>query len=259
MSAQVIHAQTIEKPTEIRHPADYLIVGSGLSAQFPYDADEIRQFVQTVQQVRQGLKCLAPPMRPQLILQHLGAVLTTIRYLNHTLQDVFDRCKLPKPAQTLLALQWPDFLLPPEKLSFYAWVVLFTGYQEGAFYPTQHFEHVINSLVQVIQDSGGVVRLNQEVIEFIVEGKTVKGVKAILRGRGDANDRRTHQIQEYTSDQTICNLDPKKAAKMVGQEKFSAAVKRRLNYDYSPSNYMAYCVVKDLNWHCINIYPVIPG
>jgi all-trans-retinol 13,14-reductase len=220
-------------------PADPEVLIQRLSAQFPHDTEEIKQFVQTVQQVRQGLKCLAPPMRPKLILQYLGAVLTTIRYRNSTLQNVFDRCKLPKPAQTLLALQWPDFLLPPEKLSFYAWVVLFTGYQEGAFYPTQHFEHVINSLVQVIEDHGGVVRLNQEVIEFIVEGKTVKGVRAI--------DRSTQQIQEYSGDQTICNLDPKKAAKMVGQDKFSAAVKRRLNYDYSPSNYMAYCVVKDLD------------
>jgi all-trans-retinol 13,14-reductase len=220
-------------------PSDPEILIERLSAQFPDDTNPIRKFIQTVQQVRQGLKCLAPPIRPKLILQHLGAVLTTIRDMNSTLQDVFDRCQLPKPAQTLLALQWPDFLLPPDKLSFYAWVVLFTGYQEGAFYPTQHFEHVINSLVQVIQDHGGIVRLNQKVIEFIVEDKTVRGVRAI--------DRANQQIHAYTGDHIICNLDPKQAAKMVGQNQFSAAVNRRLNYDYSPSNFMAYCVVKDLD------------
>ncbi|WP_310483230.1 hypothetical protein [Chamaesiphon sp. VAR_48_metabat_403] len=43
-------------------------------------------------------------------------------------------------------IYWPDFLLPPERLSFYAWVILLTGYQEGAFYPTQHFDRVINAL-----------------------------------------------------------------------------------------------------------------
>ncbi len=220
-------------------PSDPELLIERLAQQFPDDASAIRQFVQTVQQVRQGLKCIAPPVRPKLIGQNLRAVMTTIRYLNSTLQDVFDRFKLPKPVQTLLALQWPDFLLPPEQLSFYAWVILFTGYQEGAFYPTQHFEHVINRLVQVIQDNHGTVRLNQEVIEFIVEGKIVKGVKAI--------DRTTQQIQAYTGKQVICNLDPKKAAKMIGPEKFSAAVRRRLDYDYSPSNYVAYCVVKDLD------------
>ncbi len=220
-------------------PADPEELIRRLVQQFPEDAENIRKFVQTVQQVRQGLRTLSPPLRPKLILQNFKSAIVALRYLNSTLQDVFDQFHLPKPAQTLLALQWPDFLLPPEQLSFYAWVVLFTGYQEGAFYPSQHFEQVINSLVNVIQDHGGVVRLNQEVTAFIVDGKTVRGVHAI--------DRLTHQTQEYTGDTIICNLDPKKAAKMIGEEKFSRGVKRRLNYDYSPSNYMAYCVVKDLD------------
>jgi all-trans-retinol 13,14-reductase len=220
-------------------PSDPEILIQRLSQQFPDHAPKIRQFIQTVQQVRQGLKVLSPPLRPQLILQHSRAALTAIRYLNCTLQDIFDRCELPKPVQTLLALQWPDFLLPPEQLSFYAWVILFTGYQEGAFYPTQHFEHVINSLVRVIQEHGGIVRLNQEVIEFIVQDQTVKGVRVI--------DRITQSTQEYRGNNVVCNLDPKQAAKMIGEEKFSRQVRQRLNYDYSPSNYMAYCVVKDLD------------
>jgi all-trans-retinol 13,14-reductase len=220
-------------------PGDMELLIQRLSQQCPEGAKKIQQFLQTVQQVRQGLKCLSPPIRPQLLGQNLGAVLTAIRYLNSTLQDVFDRFNLPQPAQTLLALQWPDFLLPPEQLSFYAWVILFTGYQEGAFYPTRHFEHVIDSLVQVIQSRGGTVHLNQEVQEFILDGRTVKGVKAV--------DRLTHKLQEYDGKTVICNLDPKKAAQMIGQEKFSSQVRRRLDYDYSPSNYMAYCVVKDLD------------
>lgn len=220
-------------------PGDMELLIQRLSQQCPEGTQEIRQFLHTVQQVRQGLKCLSPPIRPQLLLQNFGAVLTAIRYLNSTLQEVFDRFNLPKPAQTLLALQWPDFLLPPEQLSFYAWVILFTGYQEGAFYPTRHFEHVINSLVQVIQSHGGTVHLNQEVQAFILDGKTVKGARVV--------DRLTHQSQEYYGDTVICNLDPKKAAQMIGLEKFTPQVQRRLDYDYSPSNYMAYCVVKDLD------------
>ncbi len=210
-----------------------------LSEQFPEDNEKIRQFIHTVQQVRQGLKCLSPPIQPRQILQNLTAALTAIRYLKSTLQDVFDRFKLPKAAQTLLALQWPDFLLPPEQLSFYAWVILFTGYQEGAFYPTKHFEHVINSLVKIIEDHGGQVKLNQEVVQFMVEGDTVLGVSAI--------NRLNQSMQEFTGKTVICNLDPKKAAKMIGKKKFSRKVQRQLSYDYSPSNYMAYCVVKDLD------------
>lgn len=220
-------------------PSDSQELMRRLSILFPESADRIRQFIQAVQKTRQGLRYLSPPIQPIELLLHLGEVASTIRYLNHTLQDVFNQFQLPQEAQTLLALQWPDFLLPPDQLSFYAWVILFTGYQEGAFYPTQHFEFVINSLVKVIEENGGEVLLNVEATNFLLQDRTVTGVEAI--------DHSTHQIRQFTGNTIICNMDPQKAAKMIGKNYFSEAVQRRLNYDYSPSNYMAYCVVKGLD------------
>ena len=220
-------------------PSDSQVLINRLSQLFPEKTHQISQFILEVKTVSQGLKYLSPPLSLPQLLKHFQEVATTIKYVNKTLQDVFDQFKLPKAAQTLLALQWPDFLLPPEQLSFYAWVILFTGYQRGAYYPTKHFEFVIDSLVKVIKENQGKVLLNQEVIEFIVNHKTVTGVKAI--------NRITHQIQEFTGETVICNLDPQKAAKMIGIHKFSASVRQKLNYEYSPSNYVAYCVVKDLD------------
>jgi all-trans-retinol 13,14-reductase len=210
-----------------------------LSALFPTHSNSIRQFINTVEQTSAGLKRLAPPVKPIELLLHTSEVVGTIQYLNSTLQDVLNKFQLPQAAQTLLALQWPDFLLPPNQLSFYAWVALFKGYQAGAFYPTQHFEQVINSLVKVIESHGGQVLLNHEVKNFKLTDKTVTGVEAI--------DLTTSQTHEFTGDTVICNIDPKKAAQMIGESKFSKAVRRKLNYEYSASNYMAYCVVKDLD------------
>ena len=220
-------------------PSDSQLLIERLSHLFPEHAVNIQGFVHEVQRVSQGLKCLSPPIRPGLMMSRFSAALTTLKYYRSTLQDVFNKFSLPQAAQTLLALQWPDFLLPPEDLSFYAWVILFTGYQQGAFYPTQHFESVIQALVDVIESHGGEVLTDMEVTEFLVEGKTVRGVKAI--------DRNIHASRVFSGETVVCNLDPKKAAKMIGLEKFSPAVQRRLNYDYSPSNFMAYCVVKDLD------------
>ncbi len=210
-----------------------------LSELFPEASSRIRQFVNTVEKTGAGMKKLAPPVKPLELLSHPGEVLGTAQYLNSTLQDVFDKFKLPQAAQTLLALEWLDFLLPPNQLSFYAWVALFRGYQAGAFYPTQHFEQVINSLVKVIESNGGQVLLNYEVTRFKVEGKTVTGFEAM--------DLTTHQTHDFTGETVICNIDPKRAAKMIGESKFSARVRRKLDYEYSASNYMAYCVVKDLD------------
>lgn len=220
-------------------PADSERLIQRLSDLFPAHKAQIQAFVREVQSVSEGLKCLSPPFRPGMILNHLPAAFTALRHYRSTLQAVFDQFSLPQEAQSLLALQWPDFLLPPNQLSFYAWVILFTGYQAGAFYPTQHFEHVIHSLVKVIQQHGGEVLTETEVTEFLVDGKTVKGVKAL--------DHSTHATREFLGKTVICNLDPQRAAKMIGIEKFSRRVQRRLDYEYSPSNYVAYCVVKDLD------------
>jgi len=206
---------------------------------FPQDADRIRKFVLEVQKTSEGLQKLSPPLIPTELFKYFGQVSCALKYLNSTLQDVFDKFKLPQEAQTLLALQWPDFLLPPKRLSFYAWVILFTGYQKGAFYPTKHFEYVIDSLVKVIEENGGEILLNHEVTNFIVTNNTVIGVQA--------KDLIANQTHEFTAETIICNMDPKKAAQIIGAEKFSQRVRQRLNYDYSPSNYMVYCVVKDID------------
>jgi all-trans-retinol 13,14-reductase len=220
-------------------PSDSQELIQRLSSLFPNHADNIRQFILEVQKTREGLKQLSPPLNLAKLAKHWQVVFRTLRHLNSTLQDVFNQFKLPQAAQTLLALQWPDFLLPPDQLSFYAWVILFTGYQQGAFYPTQHFEYVINSLVNVIKDNEGEIYLNQEVTQFKVVNRAVVGVQTI--------DRNTYQTHEFSGETVICNMDPKKAAKMIGFEKFSRAIRQKLNYDYSPSNFMAYCVVKGID------------
>ncbi len=220
-------------------PSDSQVLIERLSKLFPEKKDNLSRFISEVNTVSQGLKYLTQPLIFGEILKNFGDVFTTVKYVSSTLQDVFDKFNLPKEAQTLLALQWPDFLLPPEQLSFYAWVILFTAYQRGAYYPDKHFEFVIDSLVEVIKENNGEILYEQEVIDFIVNDRTVKGVKAI--------NRNTHETKEFTGKTIICNIDPKKAAKMIGFDQFSWSVQQKLNYEYSPSNYVAYCVVKDID------------
>jgi all-trans-retinol 13,14-reductase len=221
-------------------PSDNAELVKRLVTLFPQDSHQIQQFVTEIQKVRAGLRYLSPPVQPLELLRHIGEVYCAMQYLHSTLQDVFDKFKIPQAAQTLLALQWPDFLLPPAQLSFYAWLILFSGYQAGAFYPTKHFEQVIDALMQIITDNSGQVLLNHEVTGFLVTNHhTVNGVQAI--------DLLTDQSQQYTADIVICNIDPKKAAGMIGLKKFSRAVQKKLAYDYSPSNFMAYCVVQGID------------
>lgn len=208
---------------------------------FPAHRASIEGFVDEVRLTDEGLEHwplrLRDPMSPR-------AAHRLWRNREATLQQVFDRFGLPQPAQALLALQWPDFLLPPAELSFLAWVMLFCGYGRGAFYPTHHFEHVVQSLVDVIERAGGRIHHRRHVDRFLLQGDRVVGVRAeVLGERGEG----TGVFEEHRAPAVVANLDPKRAAEMIGLERFSPNVRRRLDYAYSASNFMAYCAVEGLD------------
>jgi len=206
---------------------------------FPEHRRAIEKFIGTVNKVALGLDVLSSRPTVAGIARDGLSTLQTLAFHNSSLQDVFDKFDLPLPAQTLLASQWPDFLLPPEKLSFYAWVMLFTGYQRGAYYPTKHFEHVIDSLVETVIGNGGGVFLQHEVTGFLVESGAVKGVTA--------RNLESGQMETWRAGVTVCNMDPQKAAEMIGLQHFGGSIRRKLDYDYSPSNFMIYCAVAGID------------
>ncbi len=180
-------------------------------------------------------------------LTHIHKLRRVLRYRDATLQDVFDRLAVPPAAQTLLALQWPDFLEPPERLSFFAWVMLFAGYVQGAYYPTHHFESFVDALVETIEQSGGEVLLRRRVVDFVSEGDRIVGaVDEAVDDRLEAQgERTTHRVAPGGA--VICNFDPRQAAEMIGVERFSAGARRTLDYTYSASNFMAYCAVEGID------------
>ena len=216
---------------------------SRLSQLFPEHSSNIKHFILEVQKISTAFESLSATDFNLNLFKLPQAAMAVFKYRNKTLQDVFDQFALPREAQTLLALQWPDFLLPPEQLSFHAWVILFTSYQKGAYYPTNHFEHVINSLVKVIEKNNGRIIYNHEVIDFVVENKTITSVIA----KDLLSDQDNPQKHEYSAQTIICNMDPKKAADIIGIDKLSNSIRKKLNYKYSASNFMAYCAVKDID------------
>ena len=229
-------------------PYDYGLLVQRLQQLFPEAGHKLARFVYAMRDMSEAidqlpgvtLGDLASPRAIGATLRHVATIPTLLRYQRSTLQEVFDDFGLPAAAQTLLALQWPDFMLPPNQLSFMAWLLLFTGYCRGAYYPGHHFEDVINALVGVIEENGGEVLYEQKAIEFVRKGKRItKVVTEDLRKRG--------AIHEHEAPIIICNMDPRQAAEQIGVEHFAPNVRKQLNYAYSYSNFMVYAVVKGLD------------
>lgn len=227
---------------------------------FPESAQAIHKFVNLLRDF-QTASTVFPKSYGQIpkIFKELPSYYRLFKFRNATLQDVFDQCQLPLTLQTLVAGQLIDYMLPPKQLSFLVWAALFNGYNNGAYYPTKHFNHVVDSLTDFIRDHGGQLHANQRVVDFELDGKAVVGVttQCVDPKTGIAHGSK----QIHRGKTTICNFDPKLASEMIGKDRFSKKLRKTLDYDYSYSSFVFYGVVQDLDlaqhgfgdwniWHC---------
>ena len=175
--------------------------------------------------------------------------LTLLKYKDSTLQDVFNECGLSKEAQLVICAQAGDFMEPPERLSIFAFIGLFAGYNGGAYYPTKHYKYYVDRLAQFIAEHRGCkVFLSHEVTKVNFEGDRAVSVE-------------TKNGKVFTGANIICNADPRKTAEMIGLDKFPADYRKKLDYTYSPSGIMIYLGLKNADlrkkgfggfniWHC---------
>jgi phytoene dehydrogenase-like protein len=223
-------------------PNDYALLTERLCAAVGRDAHKISHFLRTIEALAKECNRFSPPSNKNPLLHYLRRAksLKLLKFYGKTLQQVFDYFELPRVAQSLLASQWPDFLLPPKELSFYCWLVLFDGYMRGAYYPRHHFESVVNGLVECIRTHGGEVHFNQKVIDIEINAHKVSSVRTECVS--NPQEQEIFQAKNF-----ICNFDPKQAVNLIGVQHFSKRVRQQVSYDYSPSNFVAYCAVKDLD------------
>ncbi len=225
-------------------PCDWGLLARRLGDLFPAHAAALADFVDEVRATDEELEAVPSSLHDLHLLTRGHGYLRLLRYRGATLGEVFARFGLPAEARCLLALQWPDFMLPPGRLSFLAWVKLFGGYARGAYYPRRHYHHVVDALVGVIERHGGRVLLQRKVTGFVLEGARVRGVTA------EATDDRGVGVggfESLTAREVVCNMDPRQAAEMIGLERFSPAVRARLAYEYSASSVVAYLSVEGLD------------
>lgn len=225
-------------------PGDFEELARRLAALFPAHAEGCSGFVEELARTDAELEAIPSSLGDVHRVFGSRGYLRLVKWRNATLKDVFEHHRLPIEAQALLALQWPDFLLPPGRLSFFAWVKLFAGYARGAFYPRKHFHHVVDSLVRIVRENGGEVLYGKRVAKFLLEGSRVVGVRYESLG---ASGEPTGVFEDVRATEVVSNMDPREAAELVGLERFAPRIREKLQYDYSPSSFVAYCAVEGLD------------
>ncbi len=203
---------------------------------YPGQGESVRKFTKVLEKIRTEMRHV--PDRPIRWWEYVTKgwrFPNLLKYRNKTLQNVYDQCGVPKEAQAVLSANAADFMLPPEKLAIFAYVGLFCGYGTGAYYPTKHYRHYFDTIAKSITDNRGChIFYKAEVSKINVEGNRVVDVE-------------TKDGKRFSARTVICNIDPKRASQMIGQEKFPEPYRKKLAYDYSVSSIMVYLGVKDLD------------
>ncbi len=182
----------------------------------------------------------------------LGDVLTapfrfhrSIRFRTWTLQDLYDDIGMPLHLQAVLAGQCGDYLLPPERVSLALHVALVSNYDRGAFYPTRHYDHMVQTLANSIRERPGcALMLETEVTNIGIVNKAFDRVTT--------RDGRT-----FRAHRCISNVDPATTMKMVDTP-LPARWRRKLEYPYSTSTFTLYLGIEgiDLREHGFGSYNV---
>ena len=213
-----------------------------LCDQFPDEQAAIRSFFAVVTSLAQQLDRLPETFSFAEVARAFAAsprVVEVLRYRKHTLQRLLDEHRLSRAVQAIVSTQLGDVGLPPKEVSLLIWVALVARYGDGAYYPTEHFASLVDSVTAVIANAPGcVVAYNATVVAARVERGRIASVV-------------TADGREFRGKRFICNADPKWFVSLLGRDRFPRGFLKKLDYEYSASSFSLYLGLRgvDLGAH----------
>lgn len=235
----VVGRERVAIPTGLDRYRDQLI------ARYPEAAAPLTKYFEIMVGLDAEITALPEKLGVAELLRAPFRYPLSLRYRTATLQDLYDKVGMPPLLQAILAGQCGDYLLPPNQVSLPLHVALVANYDRGAYYPTKHYCHMVETLAQSIRDSPGCeLRLNTEVDRITVS-----------QGAFDAV--RTVGGETFQARRCISNVDPATTLKLI-----DAPVPRRDRergqYPYSTSTFTLYLGIEgiDLRDHGFGSYNV---
>lgn len=152
-----------------------------LKEYFPTPADHtaIDAYFQLLQEVEQvGVGYYVEKVLPPTLAKWFGPMLRrkVLRYSDETTLTVLRRLTTNEQLIGVLTAQYGDYGLQPAQSSFYMHALLANHYMDGAGYPVGGAGSIVETVVPVIESSGGAVVHQAEVTNIIVEGNRATGV-----------------------------------------------------------------------------------
>jgi all-trans-retinol 13,14-reductase len=105
------------------------------------------------------------------------------RWAQRTTREVLEELTADQRLIAVLTAQFGDYGLPPAESSFAMHALLVHHYFRGGYYPVGGSGVIAASIIPVIERAGGLVLINAEVAEVVVEQGRAVGVRMAADGR----------------------------------------------------------------------------
>lgn len=105
------------------------------------------------------------------------ALMTVKNYLDKNFRD--------EKLKAVLASQWGDYGLPPSQSSMAIHALIVNHYISGGYYPVGGSKKIADSIIPIIQSTGGELLVNHTAKEIIINNGKAIGVRAIKKEGND--------------------------------------------------------------------------
>ena len=228
---------TLPGGARVRIPYGFDRLADNIESSAPGSRPGVERFLALVRRIHSEQRLLPSdlPLGAVGALAHGWRFRTLLRYRNRTLAEAFDEFGLSREARAILSANAGDFGEPPATLSLMAYAGLMGGYNRGAYYPTRHFGHYVDTLIRFITAHDGChAYFETEVSGIEVEGRRVVAVRA--------------GTKVFRAERYICNADPQWAAReLISWRQVPRRWRKSLSYPYSPSGIVVYLGLRGID------------
>lgn len=228
-----IKGKIIEVPHGLRHYEEELI------KIYPEHKKELSKYFSISKKIFQESRGYEKVLNFWDVLKNPFRYLTIIRYINYTLEDVFNKFNFPIEIRAILSGRIGNLSGRPNEISFIMYVAMDNAYCESAHFPQKGMGFMINSILDIINSKNNCrVMLNSKVDNIYLNKNKVEYVK-------------TNNEKIYGNN-FISNLDSHLTTKLIKTDskymnKKNNKLSEKTNYKYSDSVFWIYLGLKDVN------------
>ncbi len=196
---------------------------------FPEERAALKKYMEMLDKVANGMQLYTInkilPWPANIALKQASKLLLP-SYFNKTTYEVLSSLTENEELIGVLTGQWGDCGLTPKKSSFLIHALIAKHYIYGGYYPVGGASRIAETIIPVIQQSGGEVFTYADVEQVLFQGKHAVGVQMADGNRIDA----PLVISNAGLLNTYEKLVPEKLAKFAGYKKLRGKVKPSMSH-----------------------------